>query len=115
MNGPISEEQLVNGLKSGSSGAWARLYEKFREPLILFVHGQLPPAIRSKVDEEDILQEVFRSVFVRVRQGTFDCDCDERLWDIFAFVRRSGFGARFGDTSGVSGTFDTRTGRSAGA
>lgn len=82
MNGAISDAHLVSGLKSGDSRAWARVYENYRGPLSLFVRGQLPPAIRSKVDDEDILQEVFRSVFIRVRQGTFDCDCDERLWEI---------------------------------
>ncbi len=74
-----SDSRLVSWLKSGDSRAWAALDESYRQRLLQFVHGRLPAGLRSKIDEEDILQEVFTSVFIRVGQGTFDCDTDERL------------------------------------
>ncbi|GEM_PF-4830190 len=80
--------RLVAWLKSGDSRAWASLDSTYRPSLLRLIHGRVPKGLRSKIDEEDILQEVFCSIFVRVRQGTFHCDTDERLYQILCIRAR---------------------------
>ena len=74
--------RLLGWLKCGDARAWACLDETYRQRLLRFVHSQLPKGVQSRIEEEDILQEVFTSIFLRVRQGTFHCDTDDRLWQI---------------------------------
>lgn len=60
----IPEEEisvdLVRRIQEGDGGAWNSLYDRYRDRLLLYIRCRLSPALRSRIQSEDILQSVFK-------------------------------------------------------
>jgi DNA-directed RNA polymerase specialized sigma24 family protein len=80
---------LVAGLKANDQAAWALLVERYTKPLLQLVRQDLLSGIRSKVGEDDIVQEVFRDLFVDACRRRLPCDTEAGLWGILAHRART--------------------------
>ncbi len=74
--------ELVDRIKANESEAWTVLDGRFRERLLELVRQHLPAEIQARVDEDDIVQEVFLSLIGRVKRDHFECDSEEHLLPI---------------------------------
>ena len=52
--------ELVRRIQQGDSGAWDALYLRYRDQLILSIRCRLGPALRARLQSEDILHSVFK-------------------------------------------------------
>lgn len=77
---------LMDRLRSGEDAAAAEVFRRFAHRLILLARAKLQPALRSKVDPEDVAQSVFRSFFGRQREGDFDVSTWDSLWSLLAVI-----------------------------
>jgi len=78
--------ELMVGLSRGDETAAAQVFQRFAGQLWELARRQLSERLRRKVDPEDVLQSVFRSFFVRQREGRFDIENWENLWGILAIM-----------------------------
>jgi len=53
----FTDEQLLQKLQAGDAQALAQFLEQQRRPLLAYIDRQLGPALRQKVEPEDVLQE----------------------------------------------------------
>lgn len=64
---------LLGRVKEGDSAAFGELYERYHDELLFAVRAHLGPALRSKLESEDILQSVAVDAFralPRIRANT---------------------------------------------
>ena len=54
--------ELVRRAKDGDHTAWDALYLRYRDRLLLYTRCRLGPALRTRLQSEDILQSVFKDV-----------------------------------------------------
>ncbi len=75
----------IDSVLSNTPGYEAELFQRYAQRLIAFARTRLPSDVSSRVDEEDIVQSVFRSFFRR-NQGNeffyFDDSLD--VWSLLA-------------------------------
>ncbi len=60
-DGEVSTD-LVHRAKDGDPKAWDALYLRYRDRLLLYTRCRLGPALRTRLQSEDILQSVFKDV-----------------------------------------------------
>jgi RNA polymerase sigma-70 factor (ECF subfamily) len=58
---PYTDEQLMESLRSGDPGAFTEIYERYWDKLLIYVMR----VIRQQSDAEDIIQELFVSIWRR--------------------------------------------------
>jgi RNA polymerase sigma factor (sigma-70 family) len=78
--------ELMAGLNRGDEAAASQLFHRFAGKMLELARRQLSSRLRRKLDPEDVLQSVFRSFFVRHREGHFDIENWENLWGILAIM-----------------------------
>src|SRR5262245_26841777 len=86
MNAPDSFADLTRRLGAGDPDAAAEVYARYARRLIGLARRQLDERIRTKVDEDDIAQSVFRTFFRRHAQRPFDLDSEDALWALLAEI-----------------------------
>lgn len=57
---PEDSVELVRRIQTGDASAWDRLYLRFRDRLLLSIRLRLGPALRARLESEDILHSMFR-------------------------------------------------------
>jgi RNA polymerase sigma-70 factor (ECF subfamily) len=79
-------------LRSGDQAAATRVFERFADQLLALARRQFHAPLRRKIDPEDVLQSVFRSFFLRYRNGQFDLANWDNLWGLLMLmtVRKCG-------------------------
>lgn len=60
---PTSTFGLIERFRSGDREAFAPLFARYRPRLAVLIHHKLSPELRSRVDVDDVLQEVFLAAF----------------------------------------------------
>lgn len=62
MGSPGSElsVELVQRIQAGDDSAWAVLYQRYRDPLLLSIRCRLSQALRARLSSEDVLQSVIK-------------------------------------------------------
>jgi RNA polymerase sigma-70 factor, ECF subfamily len=68
--------ELLDGLRSGNRQVWEAFYDEQWEPLCRFIQARLPDKANSKVDSEDLAQEVL----CRAYTGISGFRGDASLW-----------------------------------
>ncbi len=71
MPSPTSTFGLIERFKSGDEEAFSLLFEKYRHRLAVLIHYKLSPEMRSRIEVDDILQEVFLEASREVGQFTY--------------------------------------------
>lgn len=79
-------EQLVARMREGDSRAEDELFHRYVDRLTTLARSHLDPTTKRKVDEDDIVQSVYRSFFLRARQGAFDLLNWESLWGLLTTI-----------------------------
>jgi RNA polymerase sigma-70 factor (ECF subfamily) len=87
---------LLGRVRRGDDAAAAVIFERFVDQLAAKANRHLSPAIRRRVDAEDVVQSVYRTFFRRVRQGEFQLDHWGGLWGLLTriTVRKCAHAAR---------------------
>jgi RNA polymerase sigma-70 factor (ECF subfamily) len=69
---------LMARLQAGDGEAASNVFHRFAKRLIVLAHQRLDTRLRQKVDPEDVIQSVFRSLFAHQAAGEL---VDLRSWD----------------------------------
>jgi RNA polymerase sigma-70 factor (ECF subfamily) len=79
-------------LRQGAPEAARAVFDRFARRLVALAASRLPPAVRAKVDGEDVAQSVFRTFFRRQAEGQFRLDSWDQMWTLLAVltVRKCG-------------------------
>jgi RNA polymerase sigma-70 factor (ECF subfamily) len=78
--------ELMARLRAGDEDAAARVFRQFTRRLIGLARARLAPAVRQKVDPEDVLQSAYKSFFRRHADGEFDLDGWDGLWGLLTCI-----------------------------
>jgi RNA polymerase sigma-70 factor (ECF subfamily) len=81
-----SFDRLMSRLRCGDDATAAAVFRRFAAQLISLTRDNLDTWMRSKVDPEDIVQSVFRSFFVRFRDGDWNFVNWDSLWGLLTLV-----------------------------
>jgi len=77
---------LLADLRAGDEEAARAVFHRFARGLIALAQARLDGRLARKEDPEDVLQSVFRSFFVRCREGQFDLDGWDSLWGVLTLI-----------------------------
>lgn len=91
---PQSEsDQLSNGdrslvalIRKGDEQAAGQLYERYAKRLFGLVRSQIGDYLGTRVDPEDIVQSVFKSMFRGINAGNYDAPDGSTLWHLMAVI-----------------------------
>ncbi len=67
-------------------GYETELFHRYATRLLAFARSRLPRDLNSRVDEEDVIQSVFRSFFRRHEQGQFEFENSYDVWQLLAAI-----------------------------
>jgi RNA polymerase sigma-70 factor (ECF subfamily) len=82
----VSDDTLVQWLRSGNDGAASRLYSRYVDRLRALARAKLSADLCRRVDAEDIVQSVFRRFFQAARQGNYDAPAGDDLWGLLLVI-----------------------------
>ena len=71
MCAPSDEEAFLHSLRAGDEQASQKVFLTYVERLLRLARGRLSQALARRIDPEDIVQSVFRTFFLRLREGHF--------------------------------------------
>ena len=77
---------LMGRLRAGDPGAAAAVFRRFSQRLIVLARARLESTVGAREEAEDVLQSVFRSFFVRQRQGQFELPDWDSLWTLLTVI-----------------------------
>lgn len=97
MSDDTSFGRFASKLGRGEQQAAEELFARFASRLAALAHTRLNPAVRRKVDPEDVVQSVFKSFFQRQAGGELAFANWESLWGFLALltVRKCGHKIKF--------------------
>jgi RNA polymerase sigma-70 factor (ECF subfamily) len=81
-----SFDELVAQLRRRDNAAAAAVFDRFRCRLIALARQQLDARLRGKLDPEDVVQSVFRTVFHRLADGQFELGDWDSLWGLLTCI-----------------------------
>ena len=73
-------------LRKGDEQAAFVIFERYSRRLAGLARLHLQGILANKVETEDVLQSVFRSFFLRNRQGQFQLDSWDSLWSLLTVI-----------------------------
>jgi RNA polymerase sigma-70 factor, ECF subfamily len=71
MPDPSQTSDLVARWRGGDQDAARLLFDRYVERLVALARRRIGPRLASRVDPEDVVQSVFRTVFGRLKDGQF--------------------------------------------
>lgn len=71
MADPAADKSLVNLFRKGDQDAARQIVDRYLERLLTLARRRISQRLSSRVDPEDIVQSVFRTFFVRLKEGQF--------------------------------------------
>jgi RNA polymerase sigma-70 factor (ECF subfamily) len=86
LEGQTSLTEAVQRHREGDSDAAAAIYAHYAERLSRLAHQHLSSKVAARVDEEDVVQSVFRTFFHRSARGEFQIDSRAQLWQLLVRI-----------------------------
>ena len=80
-DGP-TDHLLLKRIRTGDQDAATELYLRYARRLLRLASSQSSSALTSRVDPEDVVQSVFRTLFRRVSNGFYDVPPGDELWQL---------------------------------
>lgn len=77
-----TDHSLVRRLRLGEEDAATQLYLRYARRLQSLAAAQTSPQLKTRFDEEDVVQSVFRTFFRRLTVGLYDVPPGEELWHL---------------------------------
>jgi RNA polymerase sigma factor (sigma-70 family) len=71
---------LLQRWREGDDRAADELFEAYIDGLLAYVRRRMSPALARRVDPEDVVQSVYRSFFLRARDGQYVIERSGDLW-----------------------------------
>lgn len=71
---------LLDRWRDGDEQAADELFQTYIDGLLAYVRKRMSPGLARRVDAEDVVQSVYRSFFMRVRDGQFIIQRSGDLW-----------------------------------
>jgi RNA polymerase sigma-70 factor (ECF subfamily) len=81
-----SFEAFYGRLNAGDSQAAEQLHARFTRGLLQLARGALGGWVRARLDEEDVIQSVYRSFFEQCRAGELQARDWRSLWALLAVM-----------------------------
>src|SRR5262249_21648960 len=78
--------EFLGRLKTQDDAASREVFERFARRLIALAYRQFHPAIRHKVDPEDVVQSAYKSFFRRYGKGTLQVGSWDSLWGLLTVI-----------------------------
>ena len=79
---------LLERFRSGDDSAAEALFARYFERLTLLARSRLSARLARRTDPEDIVQSVYRSFFVGVREGRYTLGRGGDLWRLLASITK---------------------------
>ena len=79
--------EWLNDLRSGDADSARRIFEHFSQRLCRVAQRHLSARVRPRVDEEDVVQSVFRTFFQRDAQGQFQVNHSDELYRLLEPIK----------------------------
>lgn len=76
---PAEDKSLVNLYRQGNQDAARQIVDRYLDRLLTLARRRISQRLASRVDAEDIVQSVFRTFFVRLKDGQFSFDDQDDL------------------------------------
>jgi RNA polymerase sigma factor (sigma-70 family) len=71
---------LLQRWRDGDDQAADELFEAYIDGLLAYVRRRMSPALARRLDPEDVVQSVYRSFFLRARDGQYVIERSGDLW-----------------------------------
>jgi len=78
--------QLVERYRQGDEDAAKALFARYVGRLTSLAHSRLSAKLARRIDAEDVVQSVYRSFFVRAREGQYELHHSGDLWRLLAVI-----------------------------
>src|ERR1700722_15558160 len=79
MAASLEEQVLIDLWRHGDQEAPRQIVERYFDRLLVLARRRISQRLASRVDPEDIVQSVFRTFFVRLKEGQFVFDDQDDL------------------------------------
>lgn len=83
---PGDDNSLLHRYRRGDDDAATELYMRYAHRLQALTHAQTSPDLKQRVDNEDLVQSIFRTFFRRVARGQYDVPDGEELWKLLLVI-----------------------------
>jgi len=83
---PENSRELLDRYRQGEDAAADALFARYTDRLLALARSRLSPQLASRIDADDVVQSVYRSFFLRARQGEFTADREGDLWRLLATI-----------------------------
>lgn len=81
-NVELTDAELVERWRAGDEDAATILHERYLTRLLNLVGRHLADKFNSRLDPDDVVQSVFRSIFRLTREGRFEFEGDSDFWKL---------------------------------
>lgn len=83
---PSDDRSLLQRYRRGDDDAATELYMRYAHRLQALTHAQTSTDLKQRVDNEDLVQSIFRTFFRRVARGQYDVPDGEELWKLLLVI-----------------------------
>jgi RNA polymerase sigma-70 factor (ECF subfamily) len=81
---------MIDMLRDGSDDqqqqAAGRIWQEYFPRLLALARSRLDPSVRQRVDEEDVVQSMYKSFCIRHQRGDFEFDGRDDLWRLLVQI-----------------------------
>ncbi len=77
---------LVERWREGDEDAASQLHMRYGERLVQLARKRLATKWQGRLDPEDVVQSVFRTMFRRTRSGNFEFQKDDDFWKLMVTI-----------------------------
>jgi RNA polymerase sigma-70 factor (ECF subfamily) len=81
-----SAAELVARLRAGDADAAQEVFSRYVDRLVSLARSRLSSRLAQRLDPEDVVQSVYRSFFVRLREGQYTLGSAADLWRLLAAI-----------------------------
>lgn len=87
MSEPLPDPlKLIERWQSGSQTAAQQLFDNYVERLLLLARWHISDRLRTRIDPDDVVQSVFRTFFIRIKNDSFTFDEADDLFKLLARI-----------------------------
>jgi RNA polymerase sigma factor (sigma-70 family) len=82
----LDSHDLLARYADGESAIAGEIFERYVRRLVALADARIAPALRRRVDAEDVVQSAYRSFFVHAREGDYALTRPGDLWRLLAAI-----------------------------